>query len=71
MTKTTRLRIEGMSCGNCQRHVKEALSDVDGVLNAEVSLEQKEALIEHEDTVSAELLINAVVDEGYDAALLS
>ncbi len=70
MSKTTKLRVEGMSCGNCQRHAKNALEDVEGVLSAEVSLEAKEAVVEHEDSVTAQQLIKAVSEEGYPASLL-
>ncbi|WP_410177090.1 heavy-metal-associated domain-containing protein [Thermoclostridium stercorarium] len=32
--------IEGMSCNNCVRHVHEALIQIDGVQDAQVSLEK-------------------------------
>lgn len=70
MSKTTKLRVEGMSCPNCQRHAKEALEEVAGVLRAEVSLEAKEAAVEHEDTVTVQQLIDAVTEEGYPATLI-
>lgn len=70
MPKTTKLRVEGMSCGNCQRHAKNALEDVEGVISAEVSLEGKEACIEHEDSVTVQQLIEAVTEEGYPASLI-
>lgn len=28
-------RVEGMSCGNCERHVREAVESLDGVVSAE------------------------------------
>lgn len=70
MSKTTKLRVEGMSCDNCQRHAKNALEDLEGVIRAEVSLEAKEAVVEHEDSVTAQQLIEAVTEEGYPASLL-
>lgn len=40
------LLIEGMSCGHCVNHVKNALMDIEGVENVEVSLEDKKAIVE-------------------------
>lgn len=37
--------VGGMTCMNCVRHVKEALEDVDGVVGAVVSLEDKSATV--------------------------
>lgn len=70
MSKTTKLRVEGMSCDNCQRHAKNALEDLEGVIRAEVSLEAKEAVVEHEDSVTVQQLIDAATEEGYPASLL-
>ena len=41
MKKT--INIEGMVCGNCVMHVKNALMAVSGVTNVDVSLEKKTA----------------------------
>ena len=38
--------IEGMSCNNCVRHVKDALIVIDGVKDVRVSLEGKFAELE-------------------------
>ena len=64
MMKTI-LNIEGMSCENCVRHVKEALEALAGVISAEVSLENNTADIEHGEGTSPALLKAAVVEEGY------
>lgn len=61
MTKT----IEGMSCGNCVRHVTEAISGVTGVKRVVVSLEQKMATIESDSPVDEVALRKAVEDAGY------
>ncbi|MDV4151651.1 cation transporter [Clostridium sp. AL.422] len=62
MKKT--INIEGMSCNHCVSHVKEALTDINGVNVLEVSLEEKKAIVETE--VDNSILINAIEDEGYD-----
>jgi len=58
-----RLKIEGMSCNNCVRHVSEALRAVPGVERVEVSLAQGQAVVEGE--APLERLIEAVQEEGY------
>ena len=55
-----------MMCKHCQKHVFDALSKVEGVVEVEVSLENKKALIKGTNLDKA-ALIKAVVDEGYEA----
>ena len=64
----TILNIEGMSCAHCVQHVKEALESSAGVKSAEVSLEAKTAIIEHEEGVSFDTLKSAVEKEGYQVS---
>lgn len=65
-----KLKIEGMSCGHCVMHVKEALAKVPGVQGpVEVSLEKREALVDGTPEVGA--LLAAVEEEGYRASLAS
>ena len=65
--KTT-LKIEGMSCEHCVKHVLEALEGVAGVKSATVSLKEKSAVVDHQDGVSPEALKAAVAEAGYEAA---
>lgn len=65
--QTTTLSVEGMSCGNCVKHVQHALTGVKGVQSADVSLEQKRAVVTHEPSVTVEQLAAAVEEEGYTA----
>jgi len=64
---TTKLRIEGMSCGHCVAHVKAALESVPGVESASVELDAQQAVIEG--TVEPADLIVAVQSEGYSARI--
>lgn len=58
--------IEGMTCENCVRHATEALSELNGVSNVEVKLEEKYALINVESNVT-DTDIEAAIDEvGYE-----
>ncbi len=61
------LKIEGMTCGHCVMHVKQALGAVAGVTSVEVDLQAGEAQIEGSAQMSA--LIKAVEAEGYTAQL--
>ena len=63
--KTT-LSIEGMMCGHCQATVEKALKGVPGVSEVVVSLEDKNAVVTAEESVSADALKSAVVDAGYE-----
>ncbi|CUX18210.1 heavy metal translocating P-type ATPase [Clostridium sp. C105KSO13] len=60
------MNIEGMSCNNCVKHVIKALSEVDGVKNVSVSLEEKKAEVELSGDVSDDTLKAAVEEEGYE-----
>lgn len=64
------IKIDGMSCMHCVASVTNALQDLDGVSLVDVSLEQKNAVVEFDDTkLSADDLINTVEDIGFDASL--
>ena len=68
--ETLTLNIDGMSCGGCVKSVTRILADTDGVAKAEVSLENKNAVIEFDPAkTNASALIDALEDGGYDAAL--
>jgi len=54
-----------MSCGNCVRHVTEAIEGVAGVKRVNVSLEQKSATIESDSPIDDALLRRAVEEAGY------
>lgn len=66
---TTELAIEGMTCGRCVRHVHQALGALDGVQLVEVHASRTGARVLHDATVSADLLLQAVRDAGYDASM--
>jgi copper chaperone CopZ len=63
--KTT-LKIDGMSCDHCVRHVKDALEGIAGVKSAKVSLNTNSAEVNHEDGVSLDTMKAVVVDAGYE-----
>lgn len=68
MTKT--MIVEGMMCKMCKAHVEKALNAIEGV-SAEVSLEEKKAVITLCAEVSDEALTAAVTEAGYEVISIS
>lgn len=61
------VKIKGMGCQHCINRITEALSALDGVEVLEVSLENKSATVNANDSVTDEALMNAVNEEGFEA----
>jgi copper chaperone CopZ len=57
------LKITGMSCGHCERRVKNALEEIDGVTVINVSASEDRAEVETD--VEDAVLIAAVEEAGY------
>jgi copper chaperone CopZ len=64
----TELRISGMTCQRCQRHVEAALRQQPGVTQAAVGLAEGTAVVEHDEQTSIDALCASVVDAGYPCA---
>ncbi|MDR2159853.1 MAG: cation transporter [Treponema sp.] len=62
----TILKIEGMSCDHCVKHVQEALEGTAGVTSARVRLSDKSAEVEHGAGTTLEALKAAVEEAGYE-----
>lgn len=60
-----KLSIEGMMCGHCVARVEKALKAVAGVSDVEVSLENKCAVVTANDTVTGQILKQAVEAQDY------
>jgi len=66
--ETTRIKVEGMTCGGCVASVKRALQQIDGVTNVEVSLDQAQASVDYDPArVNESQLRTAIEDAGFDA----
>ncbi len=64
--QSERLKITGMSCGNCTGKVTQALGALSGVHDVEVSLATGEAMVKYdEQLISPAQLKAAVQDAGY------
>ena len=61
----TTIAIEGMMCAHCVKHVKDALEALPGV-QAEVSLEQSNAVCTYGEGVTVNQLCEAVKQAGYE-----
>lgn len=68
MAQTIELNITGMTCDHCVNAITGALKDVEGVQDAVVSLDEKRATVTAE-SVDVARLIEAVEEEGYEAAV--
>lgn len=62
-----KLLVDGMSCMNCVRHLKDALEeDINGVKVIDISLDNKYAIIETGESVTDDMLKNVIIDLGYE-----
>ncbi|KKG12634.1 COP associated protein [Methanosarcina sp. 2.H.T.1A.6] len=66
MTQET-IKVEGMSCGHCVMRVKKAIEGMQGVKKVDVSLENKQAVVEFDEgTTSVEKIKAAIKETGYE-----
>ncbi len=65
------LAIKGMTCASCASRVEKALLKVPGVISAEINLALETAQVTGADDISAQTLVAAVVDAGYQAQFLN
>ncbi len=63
------IKVEGMMCPRCEAHVVKALTAVDGVIEAVASHEENKATVKLSKEVADEVLIKAIIDEGYEASI--
>lgn len=64
---TQTFAIEGMTCGSCVKSVEQALNQIDGVDNVQVSLGQKQALVDFDERkTTAQAIATAIEDTGFD-----
>jgi len=69
-TRTVTLAVPGMNCSACPITIKKALTKVDGVIEVDVSLDERQAVVTFDDakaTVAA--LTRATKDAGYPSTV--
>ena len=59
------IKVEGMMCQHCVKHVKEALLSLKGVESVEVSLENKEAKIISKKEIKDKKIAKVIAKAGY------
>jgi copper chaperone len=65
MIKT--LEVKGMTCGHCEKSVKNALEELNGVQEAQVDLSTGKVNVTYDAaTVTVETMYGAVEEQGYD-----
>ena len=60
------LKVEGMTCKNCQKHVHNALAKMEGVTGVEVSLEAKTATVQATRDIPVAEFEQVNADAGYE-----
>lgn len=65
------LKIKGMSCQHCVKHVTNALQEVAGVTAVKVDLNQANATVETDGSVGEQVLKDAVAEAGYEVTAIS
>ena len=63
----TKITVDGMTCGHCEKAVKTAVSAIAGVERVEVDLAAKTVVVTHDDAVTLSRIKAAVKEEGYEA----
>jgi copper chaperone CopZ len=72
MTKIVELKVYGMTCDDCVRHVSGGLKEAEGITDVSVSLKDGVAVVKAMDSVEPENLLKLDVFKGqYRAQLRS
>ncbi|WP_182354340.1 heavy-metal-associated domain-containing protein [Flaviflexus huanghaiensis] len=64
---TTEYKVTGMTCGHCERHVTEEVTQVDGVESVDVSHETGRLIVTSSKDITDADIIAAVDEAGYEA----
>ena len=65
------IKIGGMSCENCARHVREALTKLEGVGKVSINIETGLAQVEGAEALGDAQLREAIEEEGYEVKAIS
>ena len=58
--------VDGMMCSNCEKHVKNALEGLDGIVEAKPDYTTGRVVVKHDAPMDEEAVKAAVTEEGYD-----
>ncbi|KGF04133.1 heavy metal translocating P-type ATPase [Anaerococcus lactolyticus] len=60
------VNVDGMSCNNCAKHVKNALEEINNVNSVIVNLDKKNAELTYEGNIDKKTIENAITEAGYE-----
>lgn len=60
------VNVDGMSCNNCAKHVKNALEEINNVNSVIVNLDKKNAELTYEGNIDEKTIENAITEAGYE-----
>ncbi len=63
---TTIVHVKGMSCGGCVSSVKTVLGKIPGINSVEVSLDNGQAVIQHDEPLNEEIINQAIEGAGFE-----
>jgi Cu+-exporting ATPase len=66
----TRLKVTGMTCSNCTQAITKAIQPLQGVSKFDISLITEEAVVDHNDSITAAQLKEEIEDCGFDAEVI-
>ena len=67
-TERVRIAVEGMHCSGCASGIKSMLKRTEGVVSAEVSYENKEAVVEYDtERTTTDKILEVITNLGYKA----
>lgn len=58
--------VEGMGCSACSTRIEKTVRALEGIIQADVSLEKKILTVQAQDNLSPETVIRAVEDAGFE-----
>lgn len=63
---TIHIRVKGMSCGHCASSIEGGLTQLEGVMRANVDLARKEVTVDYEEgVIHVETINRKIEDMGY------
>lgn len=60
------VKVDGMMCENCAKHVSKALMSLAGIENVEIDLANKEALVDYFGSINEKEISDAINEAGYE-----
>jgi copper chaperone CopZ len=61
------IRVDGMMCENCVKHVEDACKKVNNVIDAKASLDGNNVVVTYKDDLNTNDVINNIIEAGYTA----